>query len=42
MSLPWAMAPMPDTTEAAAPPDDPPQLAVASHGFSVRPCRTCR
>ena len=38
MSLPCATAPMPAATAAAAPPDDPPGVTPASHGFKVRPC----
>jgi hypothetical protein len=38
MSLPCAMVPMPATIDAPAPPDDPPQVMVWSHGFLVGPC----
>ena len=38
MSLPCAIAPIPDAIEAPAPPDDPPQVIDASQGFSVCPC----
>jgi hypothetical protein len=40
MSLPWAIAPMPVATEAAAPPLEPPGVRPASQGLSVRPWRS--
>ncbi len=39
MSVPCAIAPMPAATAAAAPPDEPPAVTVASRGFSVAPWR---
>ena len=38
MSVPWAMAPRPDATAAAAPPDEPPGVSAALRGLRVRPC----
>ena len=39
-SLPWAMAPIPVATAAAAPPLEPPAVRSGAQGFSVRPCRS--
>src|SRR6185437_5667060 len=38
ISLPWAMQAIPAAIEAAAPPEEPPQVMAESHGFSVWPC----
>src|SRR5437899_246148 len=38
ISLPCAIVPMPAATDAPAPPDEPPQVISAFHGFNVSPC----
>src|SRR5215831_17299771 len=38
MSLPWASVAIPAAMDAAAPPEEPPQVMAGSHGFSVWPC----
>ena len=35
--MPWAIAPMPRATAAAAPPEEPPGVTPAFQGFSLRP-----
>src|SRR3981081_4322174 len=37
ISVPWAMAPIPAVTAAAAPPDEPPGVRRKSRGFRVSP-----
>ena len=42
MSVPWAMAPMPEATDADAPPEEPPGVMARPQGLRVWPCRLLR